>query len=289
MKEIIIIETSNANKLKTILTKNHIEHQIIYNETLTTKKPSKKDKLREYIEMKSKEDIFADYGKALQDKELEAENKKLGEIYRYEVRTFVDSKHGKALIDQIKTVDKKRLIKKLGQLTEKEMDAIHEKLLGIFDLWEYLKKRSSAISKRELTSERKSQGITEPIFHKIVEMNHKITFAEADENPEKDKPVKNNPTDNPPNSLPKKPINNQFLLQYFQKNSIKSIKLEDQTLIVEKNDNSISASPFAKFPELTGLVRYLENRTNKKVSRQELETKNNSDNTSPHTKPQDNT
>ncbi|CAI2186591.1 19928_t:CDS:2 [Funneliformis geosporum] len=67
--------------------------------------------------------------------------KKLGEIYRYEVRTFVDSKHGKALIDQIKTVDKKRLIKKLGQLTEKEMDAIQEKLLGIFDLWEYLKKR----------------------------------------------------------------------------------------------------------------------------------------------------
>ncbi|MCE8163871.1 MAG: hypothetical protein I3273_06330 [Candidatus Moeniiplasma glomeromycotorum] len=74
MKEIIIIETSNASKLKSVLTKNHIEHQIIYNEPLTAKKPiSKKDKLREYIEMKSKEDIFADYGKALQDKELEAE------------------------------------------------------------------------------------------------------------------------------------------------------------------------------------------------------------------------
>ena len=68
-------------------------------------------------------------------------SKKLGEIYCYEVSTFVDSKHGKALIDQIKTVDKKRLIEKLGQLTEKEMDIIHEKLLGIFDLWEYLKKR----------------------------------------------------------------------------------------------------------------------------------------------------
>lgn len=68
-------------------------------------------------------------------------SKKLGQIYLYEIPTFVDSKHGKALIDQIKTVDKKRLIKKLGQLTEKEMDAIHEKLLGIFDLWEYLKKK----------------------------------------------------------------------------------------------------------------------------------------------------
>jgi len=74
MKEIIIIETSNANKLKNVLTKNHVEHQVIYNEPLTTKKTSsKKDKLREYIEMKSKEDIFADYGKALKDKELEAE------------------------------------------------------------------------------------------------------------------------------------------------------------------------------------------------------------------------
>jgi mRNA-degrading endonuclease toxin of MazEF toxin-antitoxin module len=35
-------------------------------------------------------------------------------------------------------------VKKLGQLTEKEMDAIHEKLLAIFDLWEYLKKRELA-------------------------------------------------------------------------------------------------------------------------------------------------
>jgi len=68
-------------------------------------------------------------------------SKKLGEIYRYEVRTFVDSKHGKALIDQVKTIDKKRLLKKLGELTEKEMNAIYEKLLGIFDLWEYLKKK----------------------------------------------------------------------------------------------------------------------------------------------------
>jgi mRNA interferase MazF len=68
-------------------------------------------------------------------------SKKLGEIYRYETHTFVDSKQGKALIDQIKTIDKKRLIEKLGQLTEEELNAIHEKLLAIFDLWEYLKKK----------------------------------------------------------------------------------------------------------------------------------------------------
>lgn len=68
-------------------------------------------------------------------------SKKASKQYGYEAPTFIGSKHGKALIDQVKTIDKKRLIKKLGELTEKEMDAIHEKLLAIFDLWEYLKRR----------------------------------------------------------------------------------------------------------------------------------------------------
>jgi mRNA-degrading endonuclease toxin of MazEF toxin-antitoxin module len=52
----------------------------------------------------------------------------------YEVPTFVDNQSGKALIDQIKTVDKKRLLKKIRKLTEKEINTIHEKLLSIFDL-----------------------------------------------------------------------------------------------------------------------------------------------------------
>ena len=73
MTELLIIKTSNANKLKTFLTKNHIEHQIIYNEPLTDKKTTKKDKLRAYIEAKSKEDIFANYGEAIKDKEREKE------------------------------------------------------------------------------------------------------------------------------------------------------------------------------------------------------------------------
>ncbi|KLL04212.1 MAG: hypothetical protein MRECE_2c112 [Mycoplasmataceae bacterium CE_OT135] len=73
MEQLLIIKTANANKLKNFLTKNHIEHQIIYNEPLADKKQTKKDKLREYIEMKSKEDIFADYGEAIKDKEREKE------------------------------------------------------------------------------------------------------------------------------------------------------------------------------------------------------------------------
>jgi len=73
MTELLIIKTANANKLKTFLTKNHIEHEIIYNQLLTEKKSTKKDKLREYIEMKSKENIFANYGEAIKDKEREKE------------------------------------------------------------------------------------------------------------------------------------------------------------------------------------------------------------------------
>ena len=73
MTELLIIKTADAGKIKTLLDKGKVDYQVIYTEPLTTKKPSKKDKLREYIEMKSKEDIFADYGEAIKNKELEAE------------------------------------------------------------------------------------------------------------------------------------------------------------------------------------------------------------------------
>ncbi|KLL05089.1 MAG: hypothetical protein MRERV_5c015 [Mycoplasmataceae bacterium RV_VA103A] len=81
MTELVIIKTSNANKIKNFLVKNHIEHQIIYTEPLTVEKPSsKKDKLREYIEKKSKENIFANYGEAIKDKEREKEAKEWDEM-----------------------------------------------------------------------------------------------------------------------------------------------------------------------------------------------------------------
>ena len=74
MTELLIIKVSDTEKVKNVLTKNHIEHQVIYTEPLISHKPrSKKDKLREYIEMKSKEDIFANYGEAIKDKEREKE------------------------------------------------------------------------------------------------------------------------------------------------------------------------------------------------------------------------
>jgi hypothetical protein len=73
MTELVIIKTSSTEKLKTVLNKNHIKHEIVYTEPLTADKPTKKDKLREYIEMKSKENIFANYGEAIKDKEREKE------------------------------------------------------------------------------------------------------------------------------------------------------------------------------------------------------------------------
>jgi len=51
----------------------------------------------------------------------------------FEVPVVVNGKRGLAILDQIKTVDKSRLIKKLGELTEKEMLEIREKLDLVFD------------------------------------------------------------------------------------------------------------------------------------------------------------
>jgi mRNA interferase MazF len=49
------------------------------------------------------------------------------------VPVIVKGKQGLAILDQIKTVDKSRLIKKLGKLTQAEMSAIREKIDLVFD------------------------------------------------------------------------------------------------------------------------------------------------------------
>ena len=51
----------------------------------------------------------------------------------FEVPLVINGKQGLAILDQIKTVDKSRLIKKLGKLTETEMLAIREKIDLVFD------------------------------------------------------------------------------------------------------------------------------------------------------------
>jgi len=69
--------------------------------------------------------------------------KKPDKTYAFEVPIFFNKCHGKVICDQIRTVDESRLQKKQGTLTLTEMNAIHEKLLLIFDLWDYLKEKFS--------------------------------------------------------------------------------------------------------------------------------------------------
>jgi len=49
------------------------------------------------------------------------------------VPVIVNNKEGLAILDQIKTVDKSRLIKKLGELSQKEMWEIRKKIDLVFD------------------------------------------------------------------------------------------------------------------------------------------------------------
>jgi mRNA-degrading endonuclease toxin of MazEF toxin-antitoxin module len=60
-------------------------------------------------------------------------SKKTDNIYAYEVPIFFQEIKGKALLDQIRTVSGTRLIQKEGQLTEKEMQAIQEKIMSFFE------------------------------------------------------------------------------------------------------------------------------------------------------------
>ena len=59
--------------------------------------------------------------------------KRTKEFLDFEVPVLVNDKEGLAILDQIKTIDKSRLIKKLGKLTEKEMSAIRKKIDLVFD------------------------------------------------------------------------------------------------------------------------------------------------------------
>jgi len=59
--------------------------------------------------------------------------KRTEEFLDFEVPVVVNGKEGLAMLDQIKTVDRSRLIKKLGKLTETEMAMIRKKINLVFD------------------------------------------------------------------------------------------------------------------------------------------------------------
>jgi mRNA interferase MazF len=59
--------------------------------------------------------------------------KRTKKFLEFEVPVMVNGKEGLAILDQIKTVDRSRLIKKLGKLTTMEMSEIREKIDLVFD------------------------------------------------------------------------------------------------------------------------------------------------------------
>jgi mRNA interferase MazF len=65
-------------------------------------------------------------------------SKKVEKIYHYEVPTLVSNVKGKVLLDQIRTVNKSRLLKYEGELTKGEMKEIYAKFMELFNIWDYL-------------------------------------------------------------------------------------------------------------------------------------------------------
>jgi len=88
-----------------------------------------------------------------------------------------------------------------------------------------------------------------------------------------------NDENNSPNSQPPE-LNDKTLLQYFQQKNIKSIKLEGGTIIIEYNNSTSTSNLLTNFPELKGIDKYLQNKSDKIITKRELELSNNSDTTS---------
>lgn len=65
-------------------------------------------------------------------------SKKTEKIYNYEAPTLINNIKGKVLLDQIRTVNKSRLLKYEGRLTKEEMKEIYAKFMELFNIWDYL-------------------------------------------------------------------------------------------------------------------------------------------------------
>jgi mRNA interferase MazF len=61
-------------------------------------------------------------------------SKKIEKIYNYEAPTLVNNIKGKVLLDQIRTVNKSRLLKYEGKLTKEEMKEIYTKFMELFNI-----------------------------------------------------------------------------------------------------------------------------------------------------------
>ena len=60
-------------------------------------------------------------------------SKKLAKIYDFDVPVVVGGRKGKALCDQVRVYNKSRIIRKMGNLSEREMKEIRERVLLLLD------------------------------------------------------------------------------------------------------------------------------------------------------------
>jgi mRNA interferase MazF len=70
---------------------------------------------------------------------------KVKKIYPFQVATFFQSKPGKAKCEQVRAITIERFEEKLGELTEKEMNEIEEKLVFVLHLESLIKRKVQTI------------------------------------------------------------------------------------------------------------------------------------------------
>jgi mRNA interferase MazF len=75
---------------------------------------------------------------------------KVKKIYPFQVKTFFQGKPGKAKCEQVRAITIGRFRKKLGELTEKEMNEIEEKLVFVLNLERLIKRKVQMIVQKYL-------------------------------------------------------------------------------------------------------------------------------------------
>jgi mRNA interferase MazF len=75
---------------------------------------------------------------------------KVKRIYPFQVKTFFQGKPGKAKCEQVRAITIGRFRKKLGELTEKEMNEIEEKLVFVLNLERLIKRKVQMIVQKYL-------------------------------------------------------------------------------------------------------------------------------------------
>ncbi|MEG7979067.1 MAG: type II toxin-antitoxin system PemK/MazF family toxin [Mollicutes bacterium UO1] len=75
---------------------------------------------------------------------------KVKKIYPFQVATFFQGKSGKAKCEQVRAITIERFEERLGELTEKEMNDIEEKLVFVLHLEGLIKRRVQMIVQKYL-------------------------------------------------------------------------------------------------------------------------------------------